>query len=102
MLAGTTLVTPNATVCGAAGSGCSRARSCSSISSGARRVTRWTRALTWSQNASHAASSSANEPYCCSRLVSLGTRSALAIFTLDSDPPLDAGSAGTQVWMVTP
>ena len=30
------------------------------------------------------------------------TRSALAIFTLDSDPPLDAGSAGMQVWMVTP
>jgi hypothetical protein len=27
---------------------------------------------------------------------------ALAIFTLDSDPPLDAGSAATQVWIVTP
>ncbi len=37
-----------------------------------------------------------------SRFVSVGTRSALAIFTVDSDPPLDAGSAGTQVWTVTP
>jgi hypothetical protein len=60
--AGTVLVRPNATVCGCAGTGCNRACSSASISLGARRVTRWTRLLTSSQNASHAASSSANEP----------------------------------------
>lgn len=102
MLAGTVRVTPKATACGTAGIGCNRARSSASISSGARRVTRCSRALTWTQNASHAASSSPNEVYDSSRLVSLGTRSALAIFTLDSEPPFEAGSAGTQVWTVTP
>ncbi len=102
VLPGTTLLTPNATVCGDAGIGCSAARSCASISAGARRVTRCVRALTCSQNASHAASSCAKLSYAGRRLVSLGTRSALAIFTLDSDPPLDAGSAGTHVWIVTP
>ena len=32
----------------------------------------------------------------------MGTRSALAIFTVDSDPPLEAGSYGTQVATVSP
>ena len=72
VFAGTVRVTPNATVCGVAGIGCSRARSSASISAGARRVTRCTRALTCSQNASHAASSSAKPSYSGSRLVSLG------------------------------
>jgi hypothetical protein len=67
----------------------------------ARRVTRCARVLTFSQNSTHAASSSANEPYASRRLVSLGTRSALLIFTDDSVPPLDAGSAGTQVCTTT-
>ena len=40
--------------------------------------------------------------YSPSRFVSFGTRSALASFTVDSDPPLDAGSAGSQVCTVTP
>ncbi len=102
MLAGTTLVTPNATVCAAVGIGCNRACSSASISTGARRVTRWTRTLTCAQNCSQAASRSAKQVYSSRRFVSFGTRSALAIFTDDSDPPLDAGSAGTQVWMVTP
>ena len=101
MFTPTVRVTPNDTVCGAAGSGCSRARSSTSMSIGARRVTRCTRALTVSQNSAHAASSSANEAYSSRRLVSLGTRSALASFTVDSDPPLLAGSAGSQVCTVT-
>ncbi len=42
----TVRVTPNDTVRGAAGSGCSRARCSTSMSIGARRVTRCTRALT--------------------------------------------------------
>ena len=101
MFTPTVRVTPNDTVCGAAGSGWRRARSSTSMSIGARRVTRCTRALTVSQNTSHAASSSANEAYSSRRLVSLGTRSALASFTVDSDPPLLAGSAGSQVCTVT-
>ena len=101
MFAGTTRVVPNATVCGTAGTGCSRARSSASISTGGRFVVRWARVLTFSQNASHAASSSAKLPYSSRRLVSLGTRSALLIFTDDSVPPLDAGSAGTQVCTTT-
>ena len=55
------VVTPNATVCGAEGSGCKRARSWASISAGTRRVTRWNRALTCSQNAAQAASRSAKQ-----------------------------------------
>ena len=55
-------VTPSAAVNGAAGTGCSRARSSASISAGARRVTRCGRALTCPQNASQAASSSAKLP----------------------------------------
>ncbi len=58
VFAGTTLVVPNATVCGTAGTGCSRARSCASISTGGRFVTRCARVLTFSQNATQAASSS--------------------------------------------
>ena len=97
VFAATVRVTPNATVCGTAGSGCSRACSSASISTGARRVTRCTRPLTCPQNTSHAASRSANEAYSPSRFASFGTRSALASFTVDSEPPLLAGSAGSQV-----
>lgn len=43
------------------------------------------------------ASSAANEAYSSRRFVSLGTRSALAIFTDNSTPPIDAGSAGWHV-----
>ena len=100
--ASTLRVTPSAAVNGAAGTGCSRARSSASISAGARRVTRCGRALTWSQNAAQAASSSAKLAYSGSRFASVGTRSALAIFTVDSDPPLDAGSYGTHVATVRP
>jgi hypothetical protein len=101
VLSGTVRVTPNATVCGASGSRCNRARSSASISTAARRVTRCTRALTCSQNASHARSNSANEAYSSSRFASVGTRSAFAIFTVLSLPPLLAGSAGSQVCTVT-
>ena len=95
-------VTPSAAVNGAAGTGCSRARSSPGISAGARRVTRCGRALTCSQNTPHAASSAAKLAYSSSKFASVGTRSALAIFTVDSDPPLDAGSYGTQVATVSP
>ena len=44
-----------------AGSGCNRARSCASISSGVRCVTRCSRALTRAQNARQASSSSAKD-----------------------------------------
>lgn len=45
-------------------------------------------------NAWQAASSSANVAYSGSKFVSFGTMSAVASFTDDSTPPLDAGSAG--------
>ncbi len=61
VFAATVRVTPNATVCGATGSGCNRARSSASMSAGTRRVTRCTRMFTVSQNAWQAASSSAND-----------------------------------------
>jgi hypothetical protein len=38
-----------------------------------------------------ACSSSANVAYCSSKLASVGTRSALAIRTVASTPPLDYG-----------
>jgi len=95
-------VTPSAAVNGTAGTGCSRVRSSASISAGARRVMRCGRALTWAQNASQAASSSAKLAYSPSRFASVGTRSAFAIFTVDSDPPFDAGSYGTHVATVRP
>ena len=47
-------------------------------------------------------SSSANVAYCSSRFASVGTRSALAIRTVASAPPLVCGSAGTQVRIVIP
>ena len=50
----------------------------------------------------HAASSSAKLAYSGSRFASVGTRSAFAIFTVDSDPPLEAGSYGTHVATVSP
>ena len=87
---------------GAAGTGCSRARSSASISAGARRVIRCGRALTWPQNPVHAASSAAKLTYSGSRFAPAGTRSAFAIFTVDSDPPLEAGSYGTHVATVSP
>jgi len=49
-----------------------------------------------------ACSSSANVAYCSSRLASVGTRSAWAIRTVASTPPLDCRSAGTQVRFVIP
>jgi hypothetical protein len=58
--------------------------------------------LTCAQNNSHAASNSAKLAYCSRRLASVGTRSAFAIFTVFSLPPLLAGSAGSQVCTVTP
>jgi hypothetical protein len=91
-IASTRRVTPSAAVNGAAGTGCSRARSSASISAGARRVIRCGRAPSCPQNTSQAASSAAKLPYSPSRFASVGTRSALASFTVDSDPPLDAGS----------
>jgi hypothetical protein len=36
------------------------------------------------------------------RLCSVGTRSAVAILTVASEPPLDSGSAGTHVATVSP
>ena len=95
-------VVPNATVNGWLGNGCSRVRSSASASTGRRRVSRCGRSLTCSQNSRQAASSSANVRYSASRFASVGTRSALAIRTVASDPPLDCGSAGTQVRMVIP
>jgi hypothetical protein len=53
-------------------------------------------------NASHAASSCANDEYSGRRFVARGTRSALATLTDDSEPPLVAGSAGWQVNTVMP
>ena len=55
-----------------------------------------------SQKASQAASSSAKSAYSPRRLCSVGTRSALTILTVASEPPLDSGSAGTQVATVSP
>jgi hypothetical protein len=48
-------------------------------------------------NAAQAVSTSAKLPYWGSRLVSVGTMSALASLTAFSTPPLQAGSAGSQV-----
>ena len=63
MFTATVLVSPNVTVCGSAGTGCSRARSCSSMSAGTRFVVRCTRPFTIVMNARQAASRSANESY---------------------------------------
>jgi hypothetical protein len=95
-------VVPNATVNGWPGSGCSRVRSSASASTGARRVSRCARVLTCSQNSRHAVSSWENVRYSCSRFAAVGTRSAFAIRTVASDPPLDCGSAGTHVRIVIP
>lgn len=48
-------VSPNAAVNASVGNGCIRARSSASISAGGRRVSACGRALTTTQNASHAA-----------------------------------------------
>jgi hypothetical protein len=55
-------------------------------------VTRCGLLLTCSQNARQAASGSAKLPYSASRSAPAGTTSALASLTVDSGPPLDAGS----------
>ena len=55
----------------------------------------------WLQNEAQAASNAANEEYSPSRFACVGTRSALASFTVDSLPPLLAGSAGTHVLTLT-
>lgn len=74
--------------CGAAGSTCrccaSRARHCT----GATPISRCTRALTRSHHAQQASASSAKLPYPPSRFAVVGTRSALAIFNVCSEPPL--------------
>ena len=62
VLSATVRVTPNTAVNGVAGSGCSRACSWVSISTGARRVTRCGRALISVVNPAQAASSSAKLP----------------------------------------
>jgi tetrahydromethanopterin S-methyltransferase subunit E len=67
-----------------------------------RRVTLCTRLLTCPQNSAQALSSAAKLPYSARRFVSVGTKSALAILTAFSLPPLLAGSAGTHVAMLSP
>ena len=79
---------PSAAVCGASGSRCSRARSASSRCAGTAHVSRCTRPFTTSQNWPQDCASSAKLAYRSRRFASAGTRSALAIFTVDSDPPL--------------
>ena len=61
MFTATVLVSPKVMVCGSAGTGCSRGRSCSSMSAGTRFVVRCTRPLTVVMNAVHAASRSAKQ-----------------------------------------
>jgi hypothetical protein len=68
----------------------------------ARRVIRCGRALAYSQNPTQAASSPAKLAYSSSRFAPVGTRSAFATFTVDSDPPFDAGSYRTHVATVRP
>jgi hypothetical protein len=48
-------------------------------------------------NSAHAVSTCAKVAYWGSRFVSVGTMSALASLTAFSTPPLEAGSAGSQV-----
>lgn len=61
------------------------------------RVSRRTRSFTVVQNSSHAATSLVNESYPGTRFASVGTRSAIAIRTVASDPPLDSESNGTRL-----
>lgn len=89
-------------MCAVAGIRCNALVSSASMWSGRRRVTRCSREFTMAMNPAQAASSSANEAYWSRRLVSFGTRSALASFTAFSTPPLAAGSAGWQVSTSTP
>ena len=102
VLPGTVRVTPNATVCGCAGTRCRRSPSSASMSTGARRVIRCTRVFTSLAERLTRRLQLGERLVRRSRLVSVGTRSALASFTVDSVPPLDAGSAGSQVGTVTP
>ena len=69
---------------------------------GTAALSRWTRPFTRSQNSAQAASSSPKLPYSSRRFAAVGTRSALAIFTVASVPPLDSGSNGRQVCTVQP
>ena len=84
-------------MCGSAGSGCSLVRSIARRSSGFCRVCLCTRELTFAHHASHSRASSANEVYSGRRFAPMGTRSAFAIRTEASAPPLDSGSYGTHV-----
>ena len=65
-------------------------------------MVRWIRPLTVDMNAVHAACRSAKQAYSSARLVSVGTMSAFASFTVFSTPPLLAGSRTSHVWIVTP
>ena len=80
----------------------SRGDASASITAGARRVIRCSRVFTRSPSSTHAASSCPKSSYSPRRLCSVGTRSALAIRTVASEPPLDSGSAGTQLAIVSP
>jgi hypothetical protein len=89
----TPLSSPNANVNNSLATGCRRDRSCSNSSAGGWPDTACARAFTRSPNARQAASISANEPYSLRRFVARGSRSALAIRAVASDPPLLSGSA---------
>ncbi len=65
-------------------------------------MVRCSRPFTASQNASQGLTSSANDEYAGSRFASVGTRSASAMRTVASEPPLDSGSATTQVATLSP
>ena len=69
MFTATVLVSPNVMVCGSAGTGCNRGRSCSNMSAGTRLVVRCTRPFTITMNAVQAASRSANVSYSSARFV---------------------------------
>jgi hypothetical protein len=65
-------------------------------------VSRCTRALMCSHHAWPAATNSVKLPYSPRRFVSFDTRSALAIRTVASTPPLDSGSNGSHEYTVAP
>lgn len=83
---------------GVEGDRCSRARSSTSTSAGARQASRCPRPSTCSQKLSPMAASSGR-----SRSRAGGSswwgQVGLASRTVGSEPPLDSGSAGTQVWL---
>jgi len=65
-------------------------RSSLSMSTGARLISRCTRAFTFSLNTAHVCTSSVKLAYCSSRFALVGTRSRLATLTVASDPPFDS------------